>query len=76
VTTIHEVAAKLAELVEENLPPSPAVSTRDINDELLCAAFGRCALLQGYGVSAAHRAALTSGVKGNSAVTPWCVPSG
>jgi hypothetical protein len=41
VTTIHEVAAKLGELVEDNLPPSPGVPTRDMNDELLCAAYGR-----------------------------------
>jgi Family of unknown function (DUF5677) len=41
MTTIHEVAAKLAEMVEGNLPPSPGVATRDWNDELLCAAYGR-----------------------------------
>lgn len=31
---------------------------------------------RGYDVSAAQSSALTSGVNGNSAVIPWCVPSG
>jgi hypothetical protein len=39
--TIYEVADEIAGLVETNLPSSPGVPTRDVNDELLCAAFGR-----------------------------------
>lgn len=39
--TIHDVAAAISKLVAESLPGDGGVLTRDVNDEYLCAAYGR-----------------------------------
>ena len=41
MAAIDDVATEIADLVAGSLPASPGVATRDVNDELLCAAYGR-----------------------------------